>query len=80
MEKQLVIELGDVLQIKNDDLTLSDIIKPAALLDAVIKEAEKENPDVNYKEIREVIEKIAEDITSLSLKNNDKDIDESKKD
>jgi succinylglutamate desuccinylase len=80
MEKQLVIELGDVLQIKNDDLTLSDIIKAAALLDAVIKEAEKENPDVNYKEIREVIEKIAEDITSLSLKNNDKDIDESKKD
>jgi len=60
--KQIIIEVGDNLEIKAEDITIADVIKGLSLLSAVVKGTEKENSKVSYKEIMEVVDKMSDDL------------------
>jgi len=67
--KQIIINLGDNLEIKSEDLTLADIIKGMALFAATIKEVQKDNPNVKYEDILMIVDQLSNDIIGANSEN-----------
>jgi hypothetical protein len=61
-EKQIIIRVGEKLEIDAKDLTLNDVIKGLVLLSGVVKEAAKNNENVNYKEIMNLVDTLSDEI------------------
>ena len=66
-EKQIVINLGDKLEIQSKDLTIADIIKGMALFAATIKEVQKSNPNVKYDDVIALVDKLSDDIVNANV-------------
>ena len=61
-EKQIIIRVGEKLEIDAKDLTLNDVTKGLVLLSGVVKEAAKNNENVNYKEIMNLVDTLSDEI------------------
>lgn len=66
--KQIVINLGDKLEIVSKDITIGDVIKAMALFTATIKEVSKENKDISYNKILEIVDTLSDEIISEDKK------------
>jgi hypothetical protein len=66
-EKQIVINLGERLEIQSKDLTIADIIKGMALFAATIKEVQKNNPNIKYEDVIALVNKLSDDIVNANV-------------
>jgi hypothetical protein len=71
MEKQIVLNIGEKLEIVSKDLTIGDVIKGLTLLSAVIKDVEKTNPEIKYSEVMQIVDNLSDEIVKGNQKENE---------